>query len=83
MKYRHLIQDSFHKNDGLISSTNELGRIAKGLKGGIKGTDTIFFVHKHQVPKGRSVTYAPIVCSVRPEKEEQKRTWNSQNPLEQ
>ena len=46
MEYRHLIQDSFYKDDWLISSASELGRLAQGLKRGIKGTATIFFITK-------------------------------------
>ena len=67
MKYRHLIQDPFYKDDWLILSANELGRLAQGLKRGIKGIDTVFFINKQQVPKGH-------MCSVRPKKEEQNRT---------
>ena len=52
----HPIQDHFYKDDWLISSANELGCLAQGLKRGIEGTDTIFFITKQQVPKGRIVT---------------------------
>ena len=37
---------------------------------GLKGTDTIQFVHQHEVPKDKKVTYASYVCDYRPLKEE-------------
>jgi len=74
MEYRHLIQDPEFRDDWLLSCANELGRLAQGVGGRIKGTNTIFFINKNCVPKGRTVTYARTVCSVRPEKEEKNRT---------
>ena len=74
MEYGHLIQELFYKDDWLISSANELGCLAQGLKRGINGTNTVFFITKQQVPKNRTVTYARIVCSVRPEKDKPNRT---------
>ena len=74
MEYRHLIQDPFYKDEWLISSANELGRLAQGLKRSINVTDTVFFITKQQVPKNRTVTYTRIVCSVCPEKDESNRT---------
>ena len=74
MEYKNLIQDPFYKDDWLISSANELGWNAQSLKRGIKGTNTVFFITKQQVLKNRIVTYAHIVCSVCPEKEEPNRT---------
>ena len=75
MEYRHLLKDPDYQTDWLISGANELGRLAQGLKSrNIEVTNTIFFIHKSQVPEGRTVTYARIVCSVRPEKDEPNRT---------
>ena len=36
------------------------------------GTDTIFFIHKHEIPADRfkDVTYVSMVCQVRTEKDE-------------
>jgi hypothetical protein len=34
----------------------------------------MFFVHKHQVPQGRKVTYPRVICQIQPEKEETHRT---------
>ena len=48
---------------------NELGRLSQGC-GDIKGRNTIFFIHRNQVPKHEKVTYGRIVCSIRPQKTE-------------
>ena len=74
MEYRDLIKDPHHCDDWLRSCANELGNLAQGVGNRVKGTNTIFFIHKHQVPKGRTVTYPRIVCTIRPEKEDPKRT---------
>ena len=42
--------------------SNELGRLADGINGCINGTNTIAFIHKHEVPTGKKVTYANMVC---------------------
>lgn len=52
------------------SLSNEWGRLANGNIYGVKGTKTIRFIHKGQVPKGRDVTYATFVCSFKPYKQE-------------
>lgn len=57
-----------------ISGANDFGRLAQGLKRGIKGTDTIRFVNKTQMPQGRKVTCARFVCDVQPQKDEANRT---------
>ena len=53
------------------SLSNEWGRLAQGNKYGVSSTDTIEFITKEQVPKGRDVTYATFVLDYRPLKEEQ------------
>jgi hypothetical protein len=61
------------------SLSNEWGRCAQGLskhrKSGdqVIGNNTIFFIYPHQVPKGRKVTYATFVCTMRPGKAEEYR----------
>ena len=76
LNYRQLMKDPKYRRDWSISSANEFGRLANGVGGRIKGTNTIKFVHKHQVPKERmkDVTYGQFVCTVRPEKAEKNRT---------
>ena len=55
------------------SLSNEFGRLAQGNKYGVRSTNTIDFIHKHEVPAGRDVTYASFVCDYRPLKREQHR----------
>ena len=52
---------------------NELGRLSGGLAGCVTGTDTIAFIHKNEVPSGKKVTYANMVCDHRPIKTEPNR----------
>ena len=46
------------------------------MPGRVKGTDTIHFIHKHQLPADRwkDVTYGRICCNYREQKEEKNRT---------
>ena len=55
-----------------VSSANEFGRLAQGVGGRVKGTNTIFFINKHEVPEGRfkDVTCVKFVCNERPQKKE-------------
>ena len=50
--------------------SNELGRLSNGVDGRIVGTNTIAFIHKHEVPPNKKVTYANMVCDHRPLKSE-------------
>ena len=50
--------------------SNEWGRLAQGNKHGVKATDTIEFIHKHEVPEGRDIYYATYVLDYRPLKGE-------------
>ncbi len=74
MEYRQLIKDPVTRKDWQISAANEFGRLAQGVGKRIKGTDTIKFIRRSDVPKGRSITYAKFVCQVRAMKAEQNRT---------
>ena len=76
LKYRKLIAHPKYHEVWSHSSANEFGRLAQGVGGRIKGTDTIFFIHKHQVPQDRwkDVTYAKFVCELKPNKAEVHRT---------
>ena len=55
------------------SLNNEWGRLAQGNTNGVRHTDTIDFIHKHEVPKDRDVTYATFVLDHRPLKTEEYR----------
>ena len=41
---------------------NELGRLTQGFEDRVQGTNTIFFVQKHEIPKDRKISYANFVC---------------------
>ena len=51
------------------SLSNELGRLTNGIRD-INGTQTMFFIHKNQVPSGRIVTYINPVCDYQPKKDD-------------
>ena len=76
LNYRQLIRHPDYHADWTRSSANEFGRLANGVGGRIKGTNTIRFIPKAKVPKDRrkDITYGTFVCSVRPEKKEPNRT---------
>ena len=50
--------------------SNELGRLLQGNDAGVKSTDCMEFISKHEIPEGRKVTYANFVCDHRPLKTE-------------
>ena len=53
------------------SLANEFGRLTQGVKNLIKGTNTMYFIPKEEVPfETKKVTYPKIVCDIRPNKEE-------------
>jgi hypothetical protein len=53
------------------SLANEFGRLAQGcLANSILGTDTIDFIHRHEVPSNKQVTYGNFICDHRPLKTE-------------
>ncbi len=76
LKYRQLMQSQKHKETWSKSSANEFGRLANGVGGCVKGTNTIKFVHRRNVPSKRmkDVTYGKFVCMIRPEKKETHQT---------
>jgi len=77
LEYRHLTANPKTRETWTYSYGNELGRLAQGMPGRVKGTDTIFFIPRQAVPKERTkdVTYGLITCLIRPEKiEEPNRT---------
>ena len=50
----------------LQSLSNEWGRLAQGNDLGVRSTDTVEFIPRHQVPLGRNITYATFVLDYRP-----------------
>ena len=73
------IDSLLHGPDSTIwynSLSNEWGRCMQGLTNSrpadrqITGNNTMFFILPQKVPKGRKVTYANFVCTMRPGKAE-------------
>ena len=58
-----------NKNTWQQALNNELGRLSNGY-GKIKGTNTIAFIHKRDIPNNKKLTYANMVCDYRPLKSE-------------
>ena len=76
LEYRQLLK---HPKLGPLwnrSAADEFGRLAQGIGGRIKGTNTIEFIHKSEVPADRfkDVTYIKFVCTIRTEKKDPHRT---------
>lgn len=75
MEYRALIRDPVTTEAWTKSAANEFGRLAQGLAcRNIAGTNTIHFIHPHQVPSNKKPTYPRVVCEEKPHKEEKERT---------
>ncbi len=72
LEYRQLIK---HPKLGHIwkhAAANEFGRLAQGIRD-IKGTNTIRFIPKAQMPNHKRATYARFVADIRPQKAEKHR----------
>ena len=76
LEYRALLKHPRFKKEWNRSAADEFGRLAQGIEGRVKGTDTIRFIHKHEVPQDRfkDVTYIKFVCTIRTEKKDPYRT---------
>eukprot|EP00804_Cyclotella_cryptica_P002310 CCRYP_004049-RA/>CCRYP_004049-RA protein AED:0.34 eAED:0.37 QI:0/-1/0/1/-1/1/1/0/498 len=76
LEYHQLLKHPRFKDVWNRSAADEFGCLAQGIGGRIKGTDTIRFIHKHQVPADRhkDVTYIKFVCTIRTEKKDPYRT---------
>ena len=69
LEYRQLLCDPKHMEIWTRAGANEFGRLAQGVGGHVVGTNTIFFVHKHEIPQDRlkDVTYM-FMASIQTEK---------------
>jgi hypothetical protein len=76
LEYRHLMMRPQYKQVWDKSFGNEIGRLVQGMPGRVEGTNTVFFVHKSELPQDRfqDCTYGRVVCDVRGHKEEKHRT---------
>jgi hypothetical protein len=66
LKHQELITMLRHKIKWMWSTANEIRRLYK--------TNTIRFIHKCDVPKGRKVTYGSFVVEIKEHKEEREQT---------
>ena len=65
-----LLQDPSTSKIWFPSTENELGRLAQGLANRVKAQDAMDFIHKHEVPPHKVVTYTNFVCDYCPLKSE-------------
>jgi hypothetical protein len=72
LEYRRLLKHPCFKDVWNRSAADEFERLAQGIGGRIKGTGTIQFIHKHEIPADRlkDITYIKFVCTVRTEKKD-------------
>ena len=75
LEYRHLVKHPNHKKLWGGAFGKDVGRLAQGLPGIVKGTDTWNFIFKYEIPANRfkDFTYACIVCNYRLEKKDPNR----------
>jgi hypothetical protein len=74
MTYWQLITDPLTKHDWQRSAANKFGRLAQGIGGRVKGTDTIRFIKRNEIPADQKPTYPRFVCEIKPHKVEVNRT---------
>jgi hypothetical protein len=74
LKHTELITLLRYKMSWMRSTSNEIGCLAQGLKHGVKGTNTIRFIRRTDVPLGRKATYGSFVIDIKTHKEETERT---------
>jgi hypothetical protein len=72
MEMRHLLVNPKYKELWGKSYTKELGHLAQGMPRVSKGTNTIVFIHRKDIPHNckRDVTYACVCVNYHPEKED-------------
>ena len=68
LEYRDLIKGP-DKEKWYNACAKEFGRILNGRKSdNSKGTNTLFFKHPQELPKGCKATYLRVVANIRPQK---------------
>jgi hypothetical protein len=65
LEYCHLIQDETTFPVWNKAAANEFGRLAQGVGGRIEGSNTIFFIPRKAVPKGK-IDHIWTVCGGHP-----------------
>jgi hypothetical protein len=76
MEMRHLLINPKYKEFWGKLHTKELARLAQGIPGISKGTNTIISIKREEIPADRccDTTYARVCVNYRPEKEDPNRT---------
>ena len=69
LEYRHLKIGADSKL-WLGSASKEIGRLVQGSAAVKAGTNTMYFIHARDKPRGRKTTYLNIVANLRPQKED-------------
>jgi hypothetical protein len=70
LEYHHLINDTSTFTIWNEAAANEFERLAQGFSERITGSNTIFFIPRQAVPKGKIITYGRFVVDIRPNKSE-------------
>jgi hypothetical protein len=70
MEYRGLLADNETFPTWDRATANEFGRLAQGGGGRIEGSNTIFFIPRSSIIKGKTVIYGRFVVDVQSNKEE-------------
>ena len=65
-----MLQDPIINIIWFPSTENEMERLSQGFKGRVQAQDAMDFIHKHEVPSHKTVTYANFVCDYHPLKSE-------------
>ena len=75
LEYRDLIKNEKYRDNWSASLANELERLAQVIRD-IKGTNTIYFTLKSDIPQERikNITYGRIVVAYKPHKSDPNRT---------
>jgi hypothetical protein len=70
LKYRKLMCHPKFKDIWNTSTANEFRHLAQCIGRRVKGTDTIWFIHKAEVPADRwkDITYIKFACTVQTKK---------------
>jgi hypothetical protein len=68
LEHHRLIKDDSTFTVWNKAAANEFGRLAQGVGDRIEGSNTIFFIPRHAVPKGKIITYRRFVVDIRPNK---------------
>jgi hypothetical protein len=71
LNYCQLLQNPKYKAAWSCSEADKFGHLAQGVGNHVKGTNTIRFIHEHEIPKNAG----GFVCNVHPEKADPNRMW--------